>query len=219
MPKTMKENAVYYCSNKNYLKSDIDFYMPSVRFDHKKDGAACAMFNECMGGGMNSIFFQEIREFRSLGYSTGGRFSYDILNRRPAYFRGYVGTQCDKTNDAVSAMRELMVTFPERKEKYTFSRDFLVSERNSNYIGFRSIPSQVRYWREVEKVDHDPRAEVTEAIKKMSFDDLMDFHKKYVKGRPMVIMVSGNAKKFNLKDLGQYGKVKQVKYGDMIKFE
>ncbi len=218
MPKTMKENAVYYCSNKNFLKSDIDFYMPSVRFDHKKDGAACAMFNEYMGGGMNSIFFQEIREFRSLGYSTGGRFSYDILNRRPAYFRGYVGTQCDKTNDAVSAMRELMVTFPERKEKYTFSRDFLVSERNSNYIGFRSIPSQVRYWREVEKVDHDPRAEVTEAIKKMSFDDLMDFHKKYVKGRPMVIMVSGNAKKFNLKDLGQYGKVKQVKYGDMIKF-
>ena len=39
-----------------------------------------------------------------------------------------------------------------------------------------------------------------------------------IEGRPLVIFISGNAKKFDLKNLGQYGKVQEVKYKDMIKF-
>ena len=218
VPDTLTENAVYYCTNKKFLKSDIDFYIPSTRFTYKADRAACAMFNEYMGGGMNSVFFQEIREFRSLGYSTYGYFSYDRFNRRPGYFYGYLGTQCDKTNDGVAAMRDLMVTFPERPEKFDLARDYLVSVRNSSYIGFRSIPGQVRQWHEVEKLELDPRSEVTGEIRSLTYSDLKAFHKKYVEGKPFIVFISGNAKKYDLKALGQYGTVNLVKYEDMIRF-
>ena len=60
--------------------------------------------------------------------------------------------------------------------------------------------------------------EITNEIRQLNYDDLHTFHKKYVEGRPMVIFISGNAKKFDLKNLGQYGKVQEVKYKDMIKF-
>ena len=218
IPDTLSENAVYYCTNKQFLKSDIDILIPSTAFDYKADRGACALFNEYMGGGMNSVFFQEIREFRSLGYSTYGYFRYDRFNRHPAYFYGYLGTQCDKTNDGIAAMHDLMVNFPDRKEKFDPARDYLISVRNSNYIGFRSIPSQVRYWREVEKARVDPRGRVTDQIRALDYTDLQAFHRKYIEGGPFVVFVSGNAKRYRLKDLEQYGPVRQVKYSDMIKF-
>ena len=215
---TPNENTVFYATNKKFLKSDIDFRIPSSPFDYEKDRAACALFNEYMSGSMAGVFFQEIREFRSLGYSTRGHFGYDRFNRNPAYYYGYLGTQCDKTNDGVAAVRDIMLTFPERKEKFESARDYLISTRNSNYITFRNIPSQIRYWKEVEKVDRDPRIAVTKELSHLTYDDLKAFHKKYVEGRPMSIFITGNAKKYNLKDLSQYGKVQEIKYKDMIKF-
>ena len=217
-PQYGANNTVYYANNKKFLKSDIALIIPSRDIDYRTDRAAAAMFNEYMGGGMNSVFFQEIREFRSLGYHTYGRFSYDRFNRYRPYFLGYLGTQCDKTNDGIDAMRELMIQFPQRKQKFVPSRDYLVSTRNSNYIGFRDLPSQVRYWREVEKLDSDPRRQLTSEIQRLRFDDLEEFHQKYVEGRSMTILINGNSKKYNLKSLGQYGKLKEVKYKDMIKF-
>ena len=218
IPDTLNQNAVYYATNKKFLKSDIDFRIPSTAFDYERDRAACALFNEYMSGSMAGIFFQEIREFRSLGYSTAGRFRYDRFNRYPAYYYGYLGTQCDKTNDGVAAVRDLMLNFPDRPEKFESARDYLISVRNSNYITFRNLPSEVRYWKEVEKVDRDPRREVTKQLSRMTYDDIKAFHKKYVEGRPMLIFITGNAKKYDLKGLSQYGKVQEIKYKDMIKF-
>ena len=217
-PRNFNEGAVYYATNKKFLKSDIDLYIPGGKFDYKADRAACAMFNEYMSGSMAGIFFQEIREMRSLAYSTYGNYRYDRFNRTPSRYYGYVSTQCDKTEEAITAMRDLMVAFPDRESKFAGAKDYLISVRNSNYMTFRSFPSNYRYLLEEEKVNYDNRREVTEEISKMNYDDLGAFHKKYVDGRPLVIFISGNAKKFNLKNLSQYGKVQEVKYKDMIKF-
>lgn len=216
-PHTYNENRVFYCTNPDFVKSDIYFKVESSDFN-LDDRATCSMFNEYMGGGMNSVFFQEIREFRALGYSTYGYFSYDQLKRVPPYMRAFLGTQCDKTNDGIEAMSDLIRTFPEREDKFIPARDYLISVRNSDYIGFRLIPYHVASWIEGEKVDHDPRAEITNRIRTMTYDELRQFHATYVAGRPMLILLSGNAKKFNLLDLSAYGKVQQVKYNDMFKF-
>ncbi len=216
--RTFDEGAVFYCSNKKFLKSDIDFFIPGGDFDYMADRAACSMFNEYMGGSMSGIFFQEIRELRSLAYSTRGYYTYSRFNRTPGYYYGFVGTQCDKTLDAVEAMSELMTRFPERKDKFEGARDFLVSVRNSYYATFRSFPGTYRYLVEEEKIDYDQRQEITAEIARLAYDDLQAFHRKYIEGRPLILLISGNAKKFDLKALGKYGKVKEVKYKDMIRF-
>ncbi len=214
---TLGENRVFYCSNKDFVKSDIDIRVESSAFD-MGDQAAAAMFNEYMGGGMNGVFFQEIREFRALGYSTYGRFHFDFIERWDPYMYAYLGTQCDKTNDGVDAMLELIANFPERENKFISSRDYLVSVRNSNYIGFRDIPYTVRYWMEVRKLDADPRAKITDQISHLTYSELRKFHEKYLAKRPTLVFISGNAKKFDLKALGKYGKVQKVKFDQMIRY-
>ena len=215
-PRKFTEGAVFYCSNKKFLKSDIDFYIQGDKFNYENDRAACSMFNEYMSGSMAGVFFQEIREMRSLAYSTYGNYSYHRFNRTPARYYGFVGTQCDKSNDAIDAMSELMLRFPDRKDKFDGAKDYLISVRNSNYITFRSFPYNYRYLVEEEKTDRDNRVEITNEIAKLKYSDLKAFHKKYVEGRPMVIFISGNAKKIDLKALAKYGKVKEIKYKDMI---
>ena len=217
-PRTFDQGAVYYASNKKFLKSDIDFYIPSSNFDYKADRAACSMFNEYMSGSMAGVFFQEIREMRSLAYSTYGRFNYNQFNRRPGHYYGYVGTQCDKTNDAIDAMSALMVSFPDREGKFASAKDYLISVRNSEYFTFRSLPYNYRYLVEEAKIDYDPRQEITREIQAMSYDDLRAFHKKYIEGRPLIIFISGNAKKFDLKAMEKYGKATEIKYKQMIRF-
>ena len=227
MPRRAKKRITYdspqifYASNRKYLQSDIDFVAPSIDFD-TTDEAACILFNEYFGGGMSGIVFQEIREFRSLGYSTYGNFSWDRYRRNPARLYCFLGTQCDKTIDGIEAMRELIVTFPNRPEKLQPAIEHCVATRNSNYINFRSLPSTVQYWTEDLHWNADRRNEITEKIGTFTMEDMQAFHDKYIKGRPLVISISGNAKKFDVKALrsalGPNTKVTKVKYGQMFRY-
>ena len=198
---------LFYSSNKKFLQSNINFNIPSTEFDtllHRPDGAPsdqalAALFNEYFGSGMNSVIFQEIREFRSLGYSTRGGFAYSTLNLTPAYTYTFLGTQCDKTLEGVEALRDLIVAFPERPEKLQPAIQHLIVSRNSNYITFRDLPSMVCYWVEKRGWKRDQRSELTEQISQLSLDDLRAFHAKYIMNRPPVVVISGNAKKFDPK--------------------
>ncbi len=221
---------LFYSTNKKFLQSNINITAPSIMFDtllHRPDGAPSdqalvALFNEYFGSGMNSVIFQEIREFRSLGYSTGGAFSYYMLNLNPAYTYTYLGTQCDKTLEGVEALRDLMITFPERPEKLQPAIHHLIVSRNSNYITFRSLPGMVRYWVEKRGWNRDHRAELTEQISRVTLDDLRAFHTKYIKGRPLVAVIVGNAKKFDpdavARLLGPDVKPVKVDFDQMFRF-
>lgn len=215
------KNQVYYCTNKKFLQSDIMFYMMSGDFN-TKDQAAVELFNEYFGGGMNSIVFQEIREFRSLGYSTMGRFTWDVFNRTPATLYCYLGTQCDKTQEGVEAMRDLMLELPVRPDKLGPAKEQLVLDRNSSYNTFRSLPGYVCEHMEEHGWTRDLYPEITGKIAALTMDDLKAFHQKYLKERPLVVIISGNAKKFDAKKIGKLlgdnTPVTEVKFKQMLKF-
>lgn len=219
--KKLDKSQVYFCTNKKFLQSDIMCYMMDGKFD-KGDEAAAELFNEYFGGGMNSIVFQEIREFRSLGYSTAGRCQWNRLNLTPVTLYCYLGTQCDKTRDGVEAMRDLMVDLPVRPDKLGPAIEQLVLDRNSNYNTFRSLPGYVRECVEYKGWTRDMYPEITGQIGGLNMDHLKSFHQKYIKGRPLVVVISGNAKKFKVKDvaklLGDNVPVTEVKFNQMFRF-
>ena len=211
---------VYFAHNKKFLQSNIQFIMPSIDFD-TADQAASFLFNEYFGGSMNGVVFQEIREFRSLGYSTRGYFSYNLRNLNPSFLYCYLGTQCDKTYDGVEAMRQLMVDFPERPDKLAPAIEQKVAARNSDYYDFRNIPSFVHNNMEIGWT-YDHRAEITQQISRLTMDDLRAFHNKYIKGRPLVVEITGNAKKYDPKAvaklLGTDTKLTEVKFDQLFRF-
>lgn len=65
--------------------------------------------------------------------------------------------------------------------------------------------------------DHDPRIEITDMIKNVEYQDVYDFYKKNVADKPVVIMMSGNKKKIDMKALEKFGKVKELKYGEIFR--
>jgi predicted Zn-dependent peptidase len=78
------------------------------------------------------------------------------------------------------------------------------------------MPSVVQNWMK-KGYDHDPRGEVTELIRNASFDDVQSFYNRMIKDRPVVIMMSGNEKQIDKKELGKFGEVTRLKYKQIIK--
>ena len=164
---------------------------------------------------MYSIVFQEIREFRSLGYTAYANYDYDYLQRKPGYLYGFLGTQGDKTFDGIDAFSGLIKDMPERIEKFNASKEALLKSRASNYFGFRSKPGIVHTWVK-QGYDHDPRAEFTEIIRKAEYKDVEGFYNRLIKNRPVIIMMSG-PKKVSTKELAKYGEVTKLKYKQIVK--
>lgn len=213
--KTYTDNQIFIAHNKKFRQSNIYMHVPSELLN-KEEKAVAMVFNKYFGTDMYSIVFQEVREFRSLGYTAYGYFMSDYLNRKPSFLFTYLGTQSDKTNEGIDVLRGLITDMPERLEKFNASKDALIMSRASDYVGFRSLPAQVSTWLE-EGYDHDPRMEYTNLIKKTEYKDVDDFYKKFVADRPIVIMMSGNKKQFDLKALEKYGDIKELKYKEIIK--
>lgn len=203
------DNQVFIASNSKFRQSNIYMYVPS-RNVNEESKALAQVFNKYFGTDMYSIVFQEIREFRSLGYTAYGYFTYDYLNRKPGYLFTYLGTQSDKTNEGIDVMHGLITDMPKRIEKFNASKDALIMSRSSNYVTFRNMPRTVATWVE-QGYSHDPRNEMTEIIYKTEYQDVAAFYEKYIKNQPIIIMMSGNSKKFDVKALEKYGTVKKLK--------
>lgn len=205
---------VFFAPNKKFRQSNIWFYVPGEKMS-LEDKALAGLFSKYFGTDMYSIVFQEIREFRSLGYTAYATYSFDDLQRKPGYLYGFLGTQGDKTIDGIEAFSGLIKDMPERVEKFNASKEALLKARASQYYTFRSKPGMVRYWK-WEGYDHDPRAEVTERIRKAEFKDVVGFYNRMIKDRPVVIMMSG-PKSVKAKDLAKYGEVTKLKYKNIFK--
>ena len=212
--KQFSEPQVFFAPNKKFRQSNIWFYVPGAKLS-LEDEAMASLFSKYFGTDMYSIIFQEIREFRSLGYTAYANYDYDWLERKPGYLYGFLGTQGDKTFDGIDAFSGLIKDMPERIEKFNASKEALLKSRASGYITFRKKPITVRNW-EKRGYDHDPRAEVTEIIRKSDFKDVAGFYNRLIKSHPVVIMMSG-PKSVKAKDLGKYGKVTKLKYKQIIK--
>ena len=208
-------DQVLLASNKKFRQSNIFFYVPGEKLS-LEDEARAAVFNKYFGTDMYSIVFQEIREFRSLGYTAYGYYMYDILQRKPGSLFCFLGTQSDKTIDGMAALKDLVVDMPVRMEKFNASKEALLKSRASDYYNFREKPYAVYSFMK-RGYDHDPRVEVTEIIRNTNFEDVNGFYNRMVKGRPVVIMMSGNQKKIDKKELAKFGKVTKLKYKQIVK--
>ena len=215
VPQEQSKNIVYFAHNKKFRQSNIRMYVPGEKLNEQEQ-ALSNVFNKYFGTDMYSIVFQEIRELRSLGYTAYSYYNYDYLNRYPGYQFAYVGTQSDKTNEAVDAMRALIVDMPEKMEKFDTSKEALIMSRAADYIMPGNMPSSVKSWIEM-GYDHDPRIETTNYIKETSYDDIEKFYQDKVQDRPIVIMIVGNKKDVDMKALEKYGEVRMVKFDEIYK--
>lgn len=208
--------TLFLVSNKNFLQSNIYYYILGNPLEDMNSRMACEVYNEYMGGSMAGVVFQEIRELRSLGYSAYAAYSYDKLNRRPGYVIGYLGTQCDKTNEGCDAMSELLVKFPNRPEKFEMAKTSYLQRMESNYLTFREIPSAVKNWIE-QGYDKDPRKDRMAVVQNLTLKDVERFFNNNIGDHALVITVAGDKNRINLDELSKTYKIVNLKYKDIFR--
>jgi zinc protease len=206
---------VYFIDDQKAVQSQIKFIMNGnvMNLDQAGDVAA---FNLYFGGDMSSLVFQEIREFRSLAYSTSANYQMARKQGLANYFTAYIGCQGDKTPESIQVMNDLITNMPAKREREDGIRSALISNSKTNKPGFRSLIPTVEIWKK-RGYTEDPNIKMIAYFQDLNFDQIQAFYDKEIKGKPMQIIVVGNSKKFDTKLLEKYGKVIKVKANQVVK--
>ena len=176
------------------------------------------IFNEYFGGGMNSVVFQEIREAQGLAYAAYAQYSLGSKKDKSNYLFSYVGTQADKQPEAMKSMLNLLNNLPESETAFNISKEAILSQIESERITKYSVLRSYERAKDL-GLDYDLRKDIYERVKDMDFQDLKAFHEKYVKDQPFVTILIGSRDKINLKDLENYGTVKELSLSEIFGYE
>lgn len=215
MSNTFDKQEVYFLHEKSAVQTQLMFLAKGANTDIK-DQAVIDGFNMYFGGDMSSLVFQEIREFRSLAYSTSAKYQTANINGHPALFWAFIGCQGDKTPEALEVMNDLIKNMPIKMDRESTVIKALKSEAKSARPGFRSLATMVQYW-ENQGYKEDPNMVKLKNYDSLEFKDFVDFYEKEIKSKNLVLVVVGNKRKFNTKELKKYGYLKVVKKKHILK--
>ncbi|MBR5083434.1 MAG: insulinase family protein [Prevotella sp.] len=177
------------------------------------------LFEEYFGGGMSSVLFQEVREFRSMAYTTQSILnssSWKIKPNAPLGIINFVGTQGDKTMKAIALVDSLLHDMPLIEKNFDIAKQNLVNDINNNYPSFRGIGTNIATMRRVGFTE-DSRTGKAALYKAATMDDMKKYFENNIKNNTghRVLGIIGDKKKLNLKELQKYGQVVFLKEKDL----
>lgn len=209
------ENTVFFVNMKSAVQSKIYLFSNGTEFN-VKDQPVMDAFNLYFGGDFSGLVLQEIREYRSLAYGAGASYSSPLLSGKNTSFTGYVGTQADKSLEAIQVFTGLVRKMPEKKERIDMIRQYLLLSALTNRPHFRDLSETMVRWKN-QGYEEDPIKLKIEKYKNLTFEDITNFYKANLQAKPVVYSIVGNKKRINLKELSKYGKIVKVKEKSLFK--
>jgi predicted Zn-dependent peptidase len=199
------ENTVFFLPNSDAKQSTIYFYIEGDEYKKEKDPYKDA-FNEYFSGGFSGLVLQEIREYRSMAYTSGGYVLNPPVENKKTYFSGSLGTQADKTLDAIDVYMDLLTNMPQYPDRISNIKNFLKETATVEKPHFRAASQTYQNWR-LRGYSKSPAETNTPALNDLTFDDIVKFYNENIKGRHITIGIVGNPKMIDEKAVGKYGKV------------
>ena len=181
----------------------------------EEDSLVSSIYTNYFGSGMSSVVFQELREARALAYTAGARYSQGSRLNAENIMLGSIGTQTDKTVDALGAFIDLIENMPQSSERFDTSVESLMNRYRTSKISFREVIGAVRSWERL-GIDGDPRRDRYQELQTASLDDLLSFQQEHVKDRPKLISIVGDLSIIDEEELEQFGTVKEIQIDDLF---
>ena len=204
------EPEIYFLPNTDIQQAQVTMYFPIGNYDNSQYVDYTAFSRYFGAGGLNNICFSEIREKRSLAYSTYGAVSMNPMNKT-SWFIGSTGTQNDKVNTVVDIYMDLIKNMPKFKSYGDNIRTTVMTELAEDYVTFRGKSSY--YENTVKKMGftEDPNKTWYKQAENLTFDNIAKFYDEKIKNAPVIIVIHGNPKYIDIKDIEKkYGKVNRV---------
>lgn len=202
------ENTVYFLPDGDAQQSAIYFFIKGKEYDHK-DRVLIRAFNQYFSGSFNGLVMQEVREYRSMAYTAYGQIASHPIEGPNIYLNGFIGTQSDKTIDAIELYLSLINDMPLHPERIDNIKGYLQKTSLTSKPGFRSASQQYEAWKRLGFTE-DPLKTELPIIKELTFDDIVKFYEAEIKGKPIGIAIVGDPKKIDAKVLEKFGKVTRI---------
>lgn len=210
---------VFFVHKKGASQSQIRCIMTSDPVPTQYERCAASLFASYLGGGMSSLLFQEIREFRSMAYSTSAFFDkpyYIDREKCDCVLSSYVGTQSDKTIEAMDVVDSLITDTPFLEGKIGIVKKEMLNYQCNNFPDFRSIASSIAT--DIRNgYTEDPVPIMVQMLDDANADTMRSTWEKYVKGRNMVWCIVGNRDKIDMTALESFGPITEYKGKDIIR--
>ena len=182
------------------------------------DKAALRVLSEYFGGGMFSLMFQEVREFRAMAYSASG-YTEDpapAYPNDPAVFVTSLGTQADKSLSAMQLVDSLIHTLPLKENSLESAIYSIVGKANNGYPTFRSLPSSVSNYERL-GYKSDPDKEVLENLSSIDAATLKAYYDANVIPAPVAWIIVGDRKTLPMDEIARYGTIVEFEKKDIYK--
>ena len=206
--KSYDKTQIFFLPNNKVQQATVYFYFNGKPYsiDQEVDFEA---FNQYFSGGFSGLVLDEIRTKRSMAYTAWGQAIEGGLPGKDAYFMGYIGTQSDKVVEAVKTFMHLLDSMPENPERLETLKATLRQEAQISKPSMRGKSLTYESWRLFGYKD-DPARVNKLAIDNLTFEQIVKFYKDNIQGKPVSIIIMGDPKQIDKKELGKIGKVKTM---------
>ncbi len=184
-----------------------------------RETAQLRLWSQYMGGGMGSVLFQEIREFRAMAYSTGGQdITPNYVRHRdyPSGYIAYLGTQADKAMQALGVLDSLLNNMPVNEQNVAAAKQEILNNINNSYPTFRQMPNFVSNYRAL-GYNEDPRTALARLVPTLTTADMVDFYHQNIQQQPRAYFIIGNKKQLDMQQLSKYGRIVELKKDDIMR--
>ncbi|MCB9702367.1 MAG: insulinase family protein [Myxococcales bacterium] len=209
------KRATLYFAHKEMAQARVQIVAPQPPLD-REVRATANLFSQLLGKDMSGLIFQEIREARGLAYSAYAYVAAGETARDPGLLRGYLGTQADKTIDALALMLDLLRHTPVADERFAAARNALVEDTRADYILPRRRPAAVYGWDRRGDAG-DPRPFELERIGATEAAAIREYAGRFADA-PLIISVLGDRTRVDLDRLRDFATVEEVPIDALVSF-
>ena len=179
------------------------------------------LLKDYFGGSMSSVLFQEVREFRSMAYSTQSYYfsrSRILAPNSPLAFGAFVGTQGDKAMSAIALVDSLLHDMPLMANNFESIKRESINNINNSFPSFRQIGNRIALLR-WNGYEHDSNEGLAERYASTTLEDMRHYYDTHIRHHEQhrVLGIVGNKNQLNMDALSRYGKVIIVGEKDLFR--
>ena len=164
---------------------------------------------------MNTIVFQEMRESRALAYSAGAYLSTPSFIGDTYLWHTFIASQNDKLRKAMEAFDSIIEDMPLSPENFEIAKaSLLLKLRTQRTIGQDVLYSYL--WAKELGMDKTEEEIVYSKAGGLTLDDLVETHKRWIKGRTYVYAILGNPADLDMAFLRTLGPVEMASMEDIF---
>ncbi len=210
----VKENEILiapYEAKNIYLRT----YQNQGKPFNANNNATVSLFNEYFGGSMNAIVFQELRETRGLAYNAGSYYIRPSDKQDTEWFFTHIISQNDKMTDCINVFNEIINDLPQNEAAFNLAKQSLMKTLQSGRTTKFNVISA--YLNAKQKgLDYDPNKKLYEDLPALTLQDITNFEKQDIVGKPYRMVILGNEKDLDMKVLEKIAPVKHLTQKDIF---